>query len=151
MTQGLAVRRRSSAAGLYRTAAVFWLIFTGVAMVAGIVREMSLVPRIGELRAHQLGTLVVCATFLAVIAAFVRRTQPSTREAFCIGVSWVLLAIAFELGFGHYVDGLSWNRLFSDYDLSRGRLLLLVWLTVGAGPLVLTRVLARRSSHSSPA
>jgi hypothetical protein len=38
---------------LYGTAAVFWLIFAGVATAAGIVRETWLVLRVGELRAHQ--------------------------------------------------------------------------------------------------
>jgi len=61
-------------------------------------------------------------------------------EALVIGLGWLLGAIAFEFGFGHYVDGVSWSRLLSDYDITRGRLLLLVWLAVGAGPYVLTRV-----------
>jgi glycerol uptake facilitator-like aquaporin len=146
MRQHALASRRTRAAELYGTAAVFWLIFAAVATAAGIMRERWLVPRIGELRAHQLGTLLVCAMFPMVIVIFVRRTRPSAHEARSIGVRWVLLAIAFEFGFGHYLDGLSWSRLLADYDLSRGRLLLLVWLTVGAGPLVLTRVLTFGSS-----
>jgi hypothetical protein len=127
---------------------VFWLIFAGVATAAGIARETWLVPRVGELRAHQVGTLVVCTVFLAVIGAFVRRTRPSTREALLIGAGWMLLAVAFEFGFGHYLDRLPWSRLLADYDLTRGRLLLLLWLTVGAGPVVLTRVLTSGSSDA---
>ena len=127
---------------------MFWLIFAGVATAAGIARETWLVPRVGELRAHQVGTLVVCAMFLAVIGAFVRRTRPSPREALSIGAGWVLLAVAFEFGFGHYLDGLPWSRLLADYDLTRGRLLLLLWLTVGDGPVVLTRVLTSGSSEA---
>jgi hypothetical protein len=64
----------------------------------------------------------------------------SSREASVLGVVWLLGAIVFEFGFGHYVDGLSWSRLLSDYDLTRGRLLLLIWVTVGAGPFVAARV-----------
>ena len=64
--------------------------------------------------------------------------RPSTREALCVGAWWTLLAVGFEFGFGRYVDGLSWSRLLSDYDLSRGRLLLFVWLTVALGPATLT-------------
>lgn len=141
MRQHVSFNSSTRGVQLYGTAAVFWLIFAGVATSAGIVRETWLVPRIGELRAHQVGTLLVCGIFLAVIAVFIRRTRPSAQEARSIGVWWVLVAIAFEFGFGHYLDGLSWSRLLADYDLSRGRLLLLVWLTVGVGPLVLARVL----------
>jgi len=139
-------QRRTRPVELYGTAAVVWLIFAATATTAGIIRETWLVPRIGELRAHQVGTLVVCAMFLAIILAFVRRTRPSRQEALTVGMWWLLVAIAFEFGFGRYLDGLSWSRLFADYDVSRGRLLLLLWLTLGAGPALLTRALGRRGS-----
>ena len=84
--------------------------------------------------------MLVTAAFLAAIAAFVRRVRPQPDEALVIGIGWLLAAIAFEFGFGHYVDGLSWTRLLADYDITRGRLLLLLWLTLAAGPFVLTRL-----------
>jgi hypothetical protein len=143
MRQELTFHRSTRPVELYGTAAVFWLIFAGVATAAGMMRETWLAPRLGELRAHQVGTLVVCAMFLAIILAFIRRTRPSRHEAISVGMWWLLVAIAFEFGFGHYLDGLSWSRLLADYDLSRGRLLLLLWLTVGAGPVLLTRALGR--------
>ncbi len=146
MRQHLFFRRSTRAVELYGTAAVFWLIFAATATAAGIVRETWLVPRLGELRAHQVGTLAVCAIFLAIILAFIRRTRPSAQEALSVGMCWLLAAIGFEFGFGHYVDGLSWSRLLADYDLSRGRLLLLLWLTVAAGPVLLTRALNRGRS-----
>jgi hypothetical protein len=127
----------------YRAAAMYWLVLAGTATVAGIVRETWLVPRLGELRSHQLGTVIVCASFLAVITTFVRHTRPTPHIALAIGACWLVVAILFEFGVGRLVDGLSWSRLLSDYDLSRGRLLLLVWLTVGLGPLVLTRMHGR--------
>ena len=142
-TEHLSFRRSTRAVELYGTAAVFWLIFAATATAAGIVRETWVVPRIGELRAHQAGTLVVCAVFLGIILAFIRRTRPSRQEALSVGMWWLLVAIGFEFGFGHYLDGLPWSRLLADYDLSRGRLLLLLWLTVGAGPVLLTRALGR--------
>jgi len=151
MKQHESFRRSTRAVKLYGTAAVFWLIFAGVATASGIVRETWLVPRLGELRAHQAGTLAVCAMFLAIILAFIRRTRPSAQEALSVGMWWLLAAIGFEFGFGHYVDGLSWSRLLADYDVSRGRLLLLLWLTVAAGPVLLTRALNRgRSGGPSP-
>jgi hypothetical protein len=138
-----AERQPSAPGSLYRAAATYWLVLAGTATLAGIARETWLVPRLGELRAHQLGTVIVCASFLVVIATFVRHTRPTPRIALAIGTCWLVIAIVFEFGVGHLVDGLSWSRLLSDYDLSRGRLLLLVWLTVGLGPLVLTRMHGR--------
>jgi hypothetical protein len=126
------------------------LILAAIATAAGIVRELWVVPLIGDLRGHQAGTLVVTSAFLAVIWMFVARMRPSSSEALAIGAGWVLCAIAFEFGFGHYVDGLSWNRLLSDYDLSEGRLLLLVWLAVGAGPFLLAHLHRLRQSRRHP-
>jgi hypothetical protein len=142
-TEQLSFRRSTRAVELYGTAAVFWLIFAATATAAGIIRETWVVPWVGDLRAHQVGTVVVCAVFLAIIQALIRRTRPSRQEALAVGIWWLLVAMAFEFGFGHYVDGLPWSRLLADYDLSRGRLLLLLWLTVGAGPVLLARALGR--------
>ncbi len=136
-------RRHSRIAALLLWSGAFWLILGAIATAAGITRELWLVPHIGELRAHQLGTLVVCTAFLAVIAMFVKRLRPSPEEALVIGIGWLLAAIAFEVAVGLFVDRLSWSRLLSDYDLSRGRLLLLVWITVGGGPFALARLLQR--------
>ena len=132
------------AAALALTAFGFWLVLAAIATAAGIVRQLWLVPIVGELRGHQAGTVVVASAFLGAIGVFVSRMRLSPREALAIGIAWLLGAISFEFGFGHYVDGLSWTRLLSDYDLSEGRLLLLVWVVVGAGPFLLVR-LQRRS------
>ena len=102
MTQQVSFRRSTRAVELYGTAAVFWLIFAATAAAAGIIRETWVVPRIGELRAHQAGTLAVCAVFLGIILAFIRRTRPSRQEALSVGMWWLVVAIAFEFGFGHY-------------------------------------------------
>jgi hypothetical protein len=115
----------------------FWLILAAIATVGGVVRQLWLVPMVGELRGHQFGTLIVAAVFTGAIAAFVDRMRLSPPEALATGAAWLLGAIGFEFGFGHYVDGLSWTRLLSDYDLSEGRLLLMLWIVVGAGPFVL--------------
>ena len=86
---------------------------------------------------------------LGAIGAFVVRTKPSVRHAAMVGVVWLGAAVLFELGLGHWLDGLSWSRLLADYDLRQGRLLLLVWLTVAAGPAAWAAVAARRVRDQS--
>ena len=140
--------QQSRMTALLLPAAGFWLMLAGIATAAGILRELWLTPHLGELPAHQAGSLIVTAAFLAAIAGFVKRMRLEPDEALVIGSAWLLAAIAFEFGFGHYVDGLSWSRLFSDYDLTRGRLLLLVWLSVGVGPYVVTRILRADARES---
>ena len=58
---------------------------------------------------------------------------------------WLFSAVGFEFGFGPFVDGLSWSRLLSDYDLSRGRLVVLIWAAVGASPFMLARLNQRQA------
>jgi hypothetical protein len=43
-----------------------------------------------------------------------------------IGTFWVILTVLFEFGFGHYVAKHSWQKLFADYNIFKGRLWLLV-------------------------
>jgi hypothetical protein len=126
----------------------FWFVLAALATTGGIIRERWLVGRVSELHAHQIGTLVVTAAFLVAIARFVRRTQPSVTQAQSMGCGWLLGAIGFEFGFGHYADGLSWARLLADYQLWNGRLLLLVWLTVALGPLAFTKYGQRQNKKT---
>ena len=42
--------------------------------------------------------------------------------------------MAFELLFGRYVSGASWESLLADYDLRRGRLWSLVLVTILFAP-----------------
>jgi hypothetical protein len=50
----------SRTTSLVLSAAACWLLFAAMATAAGIARETWLVPQLGELRAHQCGTVVVC-------------------------------------------------------------------------------------------
>jgi len=56
----------------------------------------------------------------------------SAGQAIAIGVIWLVLTVAFEFLFGHFVVGHPWSRLLHDYDLLQGRVwvLVLVWTTI---------------------
>ena len=45
---------------------------------------------------------------------------PTARAAADVGAAWVVLTVAFEFGFGHYVAKQSWDTLLADYNLRRG-------------------------------
>jgi hypothetical protein len=143
-------RRRSRAGALLLRSVGVWLMLAALATLGGVARELWLVPRLGDLRGHQVGTVLVTAAFLVAIALFVRRTRLTPREGLLVGLGWLAGAVAFEFGFGHYVDGLPWSRLVADYDLSQGRLLLLLWLAIGAGPFLLAALQQRRSRLRTP-
>ncbi len=111
----------------------FWLILAVVAIINGTLRQFGYGPHIPELAAHQLST--VTGILLAGVTVWIlNRFWPigSAKEAWIIGACWFLMTIAFEFGFGHYVAGHSWSRLFADYNVFDGRIwsLFLVWIAV---------------------
>lgn len=121
-----------------------WLALLVLAFAGAALREAALAPRIGAEAAHLVGTIVVVAVFLAAIALSVRWVVPGleTSRLLALGTAWTAMTVAFEFGFGHFVMGHSWNRLLHDYDVSAGRVWILVLLTTLLGPWLLGRLQA---------
>lgn len=110
-----------------------WLVLAVVATTNGIVRQATYGKYLPDLAAHQISTFTaIIAT--SVVVWLIHRVWPleSALQAWIVGVCWLLLTIAFEFGFGHFVAGHSWERLFADYNLIEGRIwsLFLVWVLV---------------------
>lgn len=121
-----------------------WLGFAVLAVACGAARVKLLQPLVGEQTAHVIGTLAVCALFLWLIGRFTAWTETrETPRLLALGAFWALATIAFEFGFGHYVAGHSWQKLLADYDITAGRVWVLVLLTVGLGPLAVARLSGR--------
>lgn len=123
---------------------LFWFVLAMVAVVNGVVREATYGRKLSDLRAHQLSTLsgiLLCT--IAVWAFSLAFPIESGRTAIFIGLLWLGLTVAFEFGFGRYVAGHSWRKLFSDYDLLSGRVwcVFLVWILFL--PYTIYRVAAR--------
>ena len=89
-----------------------------------------------------LGLVVVLAGMIWVATPWlVPRLQ---RDALVmLGALWFGLTIAFEFLFGHFVDGAPWSVLIMNYDITAGRLWILVPVTMAIGPL-LAGILRRR-------
>ena len=58
---------------VYLSALGVWFVFLVIAFGVGAVREGLLRPRIGEPKAHVIGTLIAVALMMLVIYAFVGR------------------------------------------------------------------------------
>jgi apolipoprotein N-acyltransferase len=56
----------------------------------------------------------------------------SEQEAVRVGLTWSVLTASFDFGFGHFVAGKSWRELAHDYDVTAGRvwIVILVWMAV---------------------
>jgi hypothetical protein len=87
-----------------------WLSFGVVAFTLGAFREVFLRPRIGELRAQQIGTLLAVVVVAVIILFAIRWLRPSAKQAVAIGGMWTGLTVLFEFGFFHYIMGEPWER-----------------------------------------
>jgi hypothetical protein len=114
-----------------------WLLLVVLANVNGVLRNAFITPRLGEHTGHIISSVVFCIVIALVSWLTIRWMRPSTKwEAWIIGSFWVLLTVAFEFIFGHYVAGHSWEMLFADYNVFAGRLWSLVLLTALLAPFV---------------
>ena len=135
------IGRRKHVDAVRRRWLTAWLGLAALGVANGIVREVAYVDTVGDHAAHQLSTF----TLIAMIAGYtwwLQRRWPliSTADAVRIGVLWVVMTVAFEFGFGHYVDGASWSALLADYDITRGNLWILVLLTICVAPVFTRRI-----------
>ncbi|HPT26709.1 MAG TPA: hypothetical protein PLZ95_09850 [Bryobacteraceae bacterium] len=121
-----------------------WVLLFAIAFANGALREVVLRGFLEELPAHQAS----CATGISLILLTIvlaGRKWPflSDRQAWTTGFVWLLLTIAWEFVFGHFVMGHSWQRLIQDYAIWNGRLWLLVLVAILCAP-ALSRMVNRR-------
>jgi hypothetical protein len=144
------------AAFQWTLAGFVWLGFAMVAVAGGIFRVLWLAPRVGDHFANLIETLTLVGVLIGLIWIAVPWLCPSLerRQLRILGVFWLGLTVAFEFLFGHFVDGASWSALFANYDITAGRLWILVPLTMGLGPVLVGRLkapLPGQTFHQSPA
>ena len=100
-----------------------WLLIVAAESMSGTIRQLWVVPLIGERLAHQFGVLVGAALILFVSWLTVRWLGASTaRTQIQIGLLWVVLMVIFEFSLGAAL-GYTRERMFADYDLTQGGLM----------------------------
>ena len=130
---------------IFRSWMFAWLGGSVLGMANGTARELLYKESVGEEAAHYISTATLLV-LLALYVAFLQRHWPilNRRDAWKIGACWVILTIAFEFGFGHYVDGKSWAELRGLYDITEGKIWILVPMFMALAPAI-TRA---RKGHS---
>jgi hypothetical protein len=125
---------------LQRRALVVWLVIILAETVHGVLRQLFLVPIVGDLHARQIGVLVGSLIILAVALMFSPWLGARTlREQLVVGSAWVALTVVFELALGA-VLGLSLQRMLEDYDFSRGGFMAFGLLFMLCAPLAAARL-----------
>lgn len=121
-----------------------WFVMLLVAMINGGLRDLVYGRQLPDLLANQLSCLSGMILLGAVICYYVGRWRPvSAKQAWFIGAFWMMLTVAFESLFFHYVVGHPWPELLANYDLLHGRLWPLVLLWIMVAPYVFFRFFSR--------
>lgn len=122
-----------------------WFLFMLLAIINAGIRNSVYTPAIGDLRAHQLSTIIFILLILLVTYLFLRfsNIQLSDKDAFILGSIWLLLTICFEFLAGHFVFGNPWDKLVADYNILRGRIWSLVLITIFFAPYLTKKLLLK--------
>lgn len=101
-----------------------WLLMMLIETVHGVLRTTLLAPVVGDVASRQIGVfsgslLILAVTYLSL--GWLRLDW--NRLRLVVGIVWVVLTLAFEVGLGRFVLGYPWSRLAADYNLSHGGLM----------------------------
>ena len=129
-------------------AIAIWLVLICAEIMHGIARGIFLVPHVGEFRSSQIGVFTGSIIILVIALAFVRWIGAiRTTDVLAVGVLWLVLTLAFEVGFGRFVVGATWDRLAADYNVLEGGLLPFGMLILLLSPLIAGKVRGVRPSE----
>ena len=127
---------------IYFKAIITWLWFMPIAFINGVLREFTYKPFTGELAAHQISTIMASAAFFALayfrLHHYLRTTSRS--NLFLIGSVWVVATVVFEFLSGRFISGSTWERLLYDYNITEGRIWILLLVTMLLTPLVIKTI-----------
>lgn len=120
---------------------IVWGIMLLVSVANGACRDFTYGRHMGELAAHQLSTVTGIIVLGLVIFTYIRLYPTySSLHALGIGLFWMILTIAFEFLFFHYVGGHSWSSLLENYNVLEGRVWVLVLLWIAIAPCLAFRI-----------
>ena len=116
-------------------AVIAWLLILSLAIANGALRETVLIPSFGKAAGLVLSGVLLCLVILLVAYGFVRFLRVvSVSQGLIIGFFWVLLTLAFEFGFGRYVQHKPWSELWDAYTFSEGNIWPVVLLAILVTP-----------------
>lgn len=115
---------------------LLWLPMIVIAFGNATLRELLFIKYYNEFRAHQLSTItliVLCAIYIWLVIPLLN--IQNSRQAFLIGIVWVLLTVMFEFTLGRLTNK-SWEYLLRDYNIFDGRIWLVFLISLFLLPYV---------------
>jgi hypothetical protein len=127
--------------GAVARAVVVWVLLMAAEVIHGIARMLWLTPAVGDMRARQIAVFSGSLLIVLISSLTIRWLRVRTlRGLVAVGVWWVVLTLAFEIGLGRLVVGYSWDRLASDYNVREGGLLPIGLMVMAMSPWLAARI-----------
>ncbi len=113
-----------SLSSLFWRATAIWLVIIFAETVHGVLRRILLEPRVGDMPARQISVFIGSVLIFLIALFTIRWLKARTVGSYLgVGLFWVLMTIGFEVILGRLVMQVSWERIYSDYDLANGGLM----------------------------
>jgi hypothetical protein len=119
---------------------VVWIFIICAEFLHGTARVIFLEPYVGGFRARQIAVLTGILLILAISCLFVGWLRAvNNSQLLFVGLIWLVLTVIFEISLGRALN-LSWERIFSDYDILNGGLMPFGLLFLSLAPLIAAKL-----------
>ena len=120
---------------------VVWLIIIFAEFIHGTLRVFLLQPIVGDFSARQIAVFSGMVIILIISLILVRWMRAENNsQLIAVGVFWLILTLSFEILLGRFGFNLSWERIFSDYNILNGGLLPIGLIFLVFAPLIAENV-----------
>jgi hypothetical protein len=118
-----------------------WFGLMVLAIINGTVRVNWIIPSTGLTSGLAISTIMLCTLITAATWMSIAWLGPrTTGDAWSIGLLWLCMTLVFEFGVGHFVFKKPWPELLADYDITRGRIWVLVLITTVMAPWITAKL-----------
>jgi len=132
---------------IWPKAAALWLVILILAILNGALREKVLMPVMGDVPGLVAsGVILSLCIFLVAFAAVPWYGQMTVQRWLRVGLFWLALTLAFELGFGLFVQHKSLVEVLDAYTFRGGNL----WPVVLAATVFSPWLAARLRRRAPP-
>ena len=122
-------------------AVAIWLLMVVAAMANGLLRDGLLNVLLGPRLALPVSGVLLSALILAITWVCLPFIRTGTAGGYLgIGLLWLVLTLAFEFLFGHFVAGKPWPEMVSIFDLRSGNLFSIILLVCTIAPWTAAKI-----------
>lgn len=122
-------------------AILVWVFLAIAETINGIFRVHYLNRKMTTHRARQIALISGSLLILSIGWFAVPWIGPRTySECLLLGLIWLLLMLAYDIGFGRLVFHYSWRRIAADFDVRKGNFLAIGMLVIFLTPLLVAKL-----------